>query len=161
MRPKNVYLRVDGTAVIGDHAMITNWKTGYQRVADQQGDAYIVEEQVRGLALNIKKVKHDSYLADAFAAGLTLLEACNLKSCNGIYNMQLFRIDKTKLRNMIAEASGRYSSTLIHILEALLVVESQDRKSLFEILSPIDPYLPKAPAEVAHPESQNYNCESQ
>ncbi len=34
VRPKNVYLRHDGTAVIGDHAMITNWKTGYQRVLD-------------------------------------------------------------------------------------------------------------------------------
>lgn len=105
------------------------------------------------MALNIKKVKHDAYLADVFAAGLTLLEACNLKSCNGIYNMQLFRIDKTKLRNMLAEASGRYSSTLIHILEALLVVESEERKTLFEILSPIDPNLPRHPVNVLHPES--------
>ena len=73
----------------------------------------------------------------SWSLGLTLLEACLLKSVQPIYDRKNYRIDRLKLDEMIREAADLYfekNSLIIDVFGMLLQIEPTKRLSCEEVL---------------------------
>ena len=73
----------------------------------------------------------------SWSLGLTLLEACLLKSVQPIYDRKNYRIDRLKLNEMIREAADLYfqkNSLIIDVFEMLLQIEPTKRLTCEEVL---------------------------
>ena len=62
---------------------------------------------MNGLKLSETYPRHNPWKSDVFAAGMTFLEAANLKSCASCYDIKNYKIDSQMLDELLCECEQR------------------------------------------------------
>lgn len=141
--PSNVFVTKEGFIKIADQSLVTLGKTMYGRafLQDLGTTCYLAPSQLQDLAARSEGQRASQFKTDIFSLGMSILQAAVLQeSLADCYDFSNLKFSTSRLQQYLTEATKRYSSSFLELLNAMLDVNDETRPDFTQIHQLLQPY---------------------
>ena len=141
IKPISVFVTKDGVYKLADPVLVSSHSApGYFQRLSGYDDVrpYLSPELLKGLESDEYYPKHDGFKSDIFAAGLTILHAASLESCEAFYNWDDNTFSVEALAQRFQTIRNLYSENLLNLVRKMVVYEEINRPSAAEVVAELN-----------------------
>jgi hypothetical protein len=122
IRPRNVVLSPEGQVKLITKLTYPGFQNAMIKVFSKKDSCFLSPEEMKALQEGNIAPKLLFPTAELFAVGMTIFEACALRRCDGVYDLDNLRIDRKTLDSYLRDLAieGLYSKFLIRTIELML-----------------------------------------
>lgn len=127
VRPLNIMMNEEGQVLLTDHGLLNQYKDNYNKGMAGKKDSYLTPIQLEYLRNKSANPNYDTYKADVFSLGMTLIYACNLEDPIDCYDYSKKVLNRTYLENHLQAIQNNYSPQTYQLIRSMVELDDVQR----------------------------------